>query len=152
MKCFAYYKFEFGFLRIEYENNIVFRIDKTDNITCENKINNFSNNVYSQIREYLDGNRKVFNFNYELIGTQFQRRVWAALCKIPYGETRSYKQIAEFINNIKAFRAVGMANNRNPISIVVPCHRVIGANGSLVGYGGGLEMKKFLLDIEKNKR
>jgi len=81
-------------------------------------------------------------------GTPFQLKVWQALTTIPYGETRSYKQIAEQIGNSKACRAVGLANNRNPISIVVPCHRVIGANGKLVGYGGGLDVKKYLLELE----
>lgn len=151
MKYFAYYPFKFGFLKIEYENNIVFRIDKTAIIDDENKPNIFSDNVFLQIKEYLDGNRKTFEFKYELCGTNFQKKVWNALCNIPYGETRSYKQIAEAIDNPKAVRAVGMANNKNPVIIVVPCHRVIGANGKLVGYGGGLEMKKFLLDIESTK-
>ena len=81
-------------------------------------------------------------------GTPFQKKVWNALQNIPYGETRTYKQIAEEIGNPKACRAVGMANNKNPMIIVVPCHRVIGANGKLVGYGGGLEMKRALLDLE----
>ena len=76
-------------------------------------------------------------------------RVWKALQEIPYGETRSYKEIASAIGNSKACRAVGLANNRNPISVFIPCHRVIGANGSLVGYGGGLDKKAFLLELEK---
>ena len=83
-------------------------------------------------------------------GTVFQQQVWKVLCDIPYGETRSYKQIAEAIGNPKAVRAVGMANNRNPLLIVVPCHRVIGANGKLVGYGAGIEKKEFLLKLEKS--
>ena len=83
-------------------------------------------------------------------GTDFQIRVWQALCDIPYGETRSYKQIAKAIGKPKAVRAVGMANNRNPLLIVVPCHRVIGANGKLVGYGAGIEKKEFLLRLEKS--
>jgi len=78
-----------------------------------------------------------------------QKAVWEALLSIPYGQTRSYKQIAEQIGRPRAYRAVGMANNRNPISIIVPCHRVIGANGKLVGYGGGLEKKQYLLDLER---
>ena len=83
-------------------------------------------------------------------GTVFQQQVWKALCDIPYGETRSYKQIAEAIGNPKAVRAVGMANNRNPLIIVVPCHRVVGANGKLVGYAAGIEKKEFLLKLEKS--
>ena len=101
-----------------------------------------------QLSEYLKGERKTFDLPLNPKGTDFQKRVWRALCDIPYGETRSYKQIAEAIGNPKAVRAVGMANNRNPITIVVPCHRVIGADGKLVGYGGGLEMKEFLLRLE----
>ena len=104
--------------------------------------------AYQQLSEYLKGERKEFDLPLNPKGTDFQKRVWRALCDIPYGETRSYKQIAEAIGNPKAVRAVGMANNRNPITIVVPCHRVIGADGKLVGYGGGLEMKEFLLRLE----
>ena len=83
-------------------------------------------------------------------GTAFQQNVWRALLEIPYGETRSYKQIAEAIGNPKAVRAVGMANNRNPLLVVVPCHRVIGANGKLIGYAAGIEKKEFLLRLEKS--
>ena len=83
-------------------------------------------------------------------GTEFQIQVWKVLQNIPYGETRSYKQIAEAIGNPKAVRAIGMANTRNPLLIVIPCHRVIGKDGSLVGYGEGIEMKEFLLRLEKS--
>ena len=100
--------------------------------------------------EYLIGKRKSFDLPLNPRGTVFQQQVWKALCDIPYGETRSYKQIAEAIGNPKAVRAVGMANNRNPVLIVVPCHRVIGANGKLVGYGAGIEKKEFLLKLEKS--
>lgn len=106
--------------------------------------------AYQQLSEYLKGERKEFDLPLNPKGTDFQKRVWRALCNIPYGETRSYKQIANAVGNSKAVRAVGMANNRNPITIVVPCHRVIGADGKLVGYGGGLEMKEFLLRLEKS--
>ena len=82
-------------------------------------------------------------------GTDFQKKVWQALLTIPFGETRSYKQIAEQIGNVKAVRAVGAANGKNPISIIAPCHRVVGANGKLVGFAGGLENKEILLKIEK---
>ena len=106
--------------------------------------------AYQQLSEYLKGERKEFDLPLNPKGTDFQKRVWRALCDIPYGETRSYKQIAKAVGNSKAVRAVGMANNRNPITIVVPCHRVIGADGKLVGFGGGLEMKEFLLRLEKS--
>lgn len=98
--------------------------------------------------EYLSGKRKAFDFAFELDGTDFQNKVWEELTHIPYGETRTYKEIAIAIGNPKASRAVGMANNKNPISIVVPCHRVIGFDGKLVGYAGGLDMKKALIDLE----
>jgi len=103
----------------------------------------------AQIEEYLNRKRKKFSLPIAMHGTEFQMDVWRALQTIPYGETRSYKEIAELINRPKAVRAVGMANHRNPISIIVPCHRVIGHNGSLTGYGGGLPLKKYLLELEQ---
>ena len=103
-----------------------------------------------QLEEYFAGKRRRFDLPVNPSGTRFQEAVWKELLAIPYGETRSYKQIAQKIGKPKACRAVGMANNRNPISIIIPCHRVIGSNGALVGYGGGLEMKRKLLDLEKN--
>ena len=109
---------------------------------------NLIKEAYRQLSEYLEGKRKVFDLPYKIQGTEFQKRVWKALCDIPYGETRSYKQIAEAIGNPKAVRAVGMANNKNPLLVVVPCHRVIGANGQLVGYASGLEKKRLLLQLE----
>ena len=108
----------------------------------------FIKEVYHQFTEYLIGERKSFDLPFKLTGTDFQNRVWKALCEIPYGETRSYKQIAEAIGNPKAVRAVGMANNRNPLLVLVPCHRVIGCNGQLVGYAAGLNKKQFLLHLE----
>ncbi|MBU3181712.1 methylated-DNA--[protein]-cysteine S-methyltransferase [Clostridium psychrophilum] len=102
-----------------------------------------------QLQEYLKGERKIFDLPLEPNGTEFQQKVWNSLQKIPYGETNSYKDIAKSIGNIKACRAVGMANNKNPILIFIPCHRVIGSNGKLVGYAGGLNVKEKLLQIEK---
>jgi methylated-DNA-[protein]-cysteine S-methyltransferase len=101
-----------------------------------------------QLNEYLIGERTKFDLPLKPEGTAFQKKVWEALCTIPYGQTRSYKEIAVQIGNEKACRAVGMANNRNPISIIIPCHRVIGADRSLVGYGGGLNIKVKLLNLE----
>jgi len=103
-----------------------------------------------QIEEYLNGKRKKFSLPLALQGTEFQMAVWQALQKIPFGETRSYKDIAASIGRPKAVRAVGMANNRNPISIIIPCHRVIGHDGKLVGYGGGLPLKQRLLELERS--
>jgi methylated-DNA-[protein]-cysteine S-methyltransferase len=101
-----------------------------------------------QLREYFAGSRRAFDVELDFRGTDFQRRVWAALLTIPYGETRTYRQIAELIGNPTAVRAVGAANGRNPISIIAPCHRVIGMNGDLTGFGGGLDAKAHLLSLE----
>ena len=106
-------------------------------------------NAILQLNEYLAGKRKSFDLPLKFGGTEFQNRVWNELQKIPYGKTISYKELAERTGNIKACRAVGMANNKNPIPIIIPCHRVIGASGKLTGYAGGLEIKKFLLDLEQ---
>ncbi len=102
-----------------------------------------------QLEAYFAGDRTDFDLELRLIGSEFQRRVWQALLTIPYGETRSYGEIAQQIGATGAARAVGLANGHNPIAIIVPCHRVIGANGSLTGYGGGLDRKRSLLDMEK---
>lgn len=105
-------------------------------------------NAMNQLKEYFDGKRTDFNLKMKLHGTDFQKKVWTYLSKIPYGETRTYKDVAEAIGSPKGFRAVGMANNKNPIAIIFPCHRVIGASGKLVGYGGGLDIKEQLLRLE----
>jgi methylated-DNA-[protein]-cysteine S-methyltransferase len=102
----------------------------------------------TQLAEYFAGDRRDFDLPLAPHGTDFQRRVWAQLQTIPYGTTCSYADIARGIGATNGFRAVGLANGRNPISIIVPCHRVIGADGSLTGYGGGIERKRFLLDLE----
>jgi methylated-DNA-[protein]-cysteine S-methyltransferase len=104
----------------------------------------------AQIKEYFEGKRRQFKLPLVMHGTEFQLAVWRALQDIPYGETRSYKEIAVSIGRPRAVRAVGMANNRNPISIIVPCHRVIGHDGKLVGYGGGLPLKQYLLELERS--
>jgi methylated-DNA-[protein]-cysteine S-methyltransferase len=103
-----------------------------------------------QLTEYLEGKRSTFELPLSPEGTEFQKKVWNVLRTIPYGETFSYKQVAVAVGNPKASRAVGMANNKNPLAIFIPCHRVIGANGKLVGYAGGLPLKEKLLEIEKN--
>lgn len=101
-----------------------------------------------QLLEYLSGQRKVFDLPLNPYGTPFQKRVWQALKAIPWGETRTYRDIAQAVDSPRGFRAVGMANHHNPIPIFIPCHRVVGADGSLTGYAGGLELKKALLSLE----
>ncbi|MBP2327230.1 methylated-DNA-[protein]-cysteine S-methyltransferase [Kibdelosporangium banguiense] len=105
--------------------------------------------VIIQLAEYFAGRRTEFTMPLTLRGTDFQRKVWAGLQQIPYGETWSYGQLADHLGRPTASRAVGLANGKNPIGVIVPCHRVVGANGSLTGYGGGLERKQFLLDFER---
>lgn len=102
-----------------------------------------------QLNEYLKGERQLFSLPLAPEGTPFMKKVWDSLCRIPYGESRSYKQIAGDVGNSKASRAVGLANNRNPIPLIIPCHRVIGSNGKLTGYRGGLDLKQKLLELEK---
>jgi methylated-DNA-[protein]-cysteine S-methyltransferase len=151
MKEIYYYNSPIGTLKIVasegYLNEISFAKKKEENssnlspiiLTCK-----------EQLDLYFLGKLQTFNIPIKfLIGTPFQQEVWQALCKIPYGKTVSYKQIAQNIKREKAVRAVGGANNKNPIVIVVPCHRVIGANGKLVGYGGGIDKKEYLLNLEK---
>ena len=106
------------------------------------------NQGFLELREYFDGKRQAFDLPLFLEGTDFQKKVWYALLTIPYGTTITYKQLAEKIGNVKAVRAVGMANHSNPLALFVPCHRVIGSNGKLVGYAGGLELKEYLLSLE----
>lgn len=105
--------------------------------------------VIKQFDEYFRGIRKDFTIKYEVEGTEFQKKAWKALTEIPYGETRSYKEQAILVGNEKATRAVGSANSKNVISIIIPCHRVIGSNKSLTGYAGGLNRKQWLLEHEK---
>ncbi|MFD9463275.1 methylated-DNA--[protein]-cysteine S-methyltransferase [Streptomyces sp. NPDC060027] len=104
--------------------------------------------VTEQLHAYFDGELKEFTLELRMAGTPFQRSVWDQLRQIPYGEIRSYGELAQSLGNMGASRAVGLANGKNPIGIIVPCHRVVGANGSLTGYGGGLDRKKRLLDFE----
>ena len=103
-----------------------------------------------QLDEYFQGKRTTFSLPFKLTGTPFQLAVWKELQNIPYGQTTSYKEIAQKINKPKACRAVGMANNKNPLPIIIPCHRVIGSNGKLIGYAGGLNLKNYLLELEKS--
>lgn len=147
---FALYKTEFGHLRIGYDRGKVIELSVSA-ASCPNNIgnpNSLSDFTFTQIEQYLAGKRRLFDVPICLRGTSFQLSVWQALMQIPYGQTRTYGEIANIIGNPRASRAVGMANNKNPICIIVPCHRVIGANGGLVGYAAGLDIKKMLLNIE----
>ena len=151
MIAYAYYEYRFGCLRIGYTDSAVVSVD----LASERKsgtASELSDLAFAQISEYLDGRRCRFELPLEPDGTGFQKRVWRALCDIPYGETRSYKDIAAAIGAPKAYRAVGMANHHNPIAIIIPCHRVIGADGSLTGYAGGLDLKRALLELEAANR
>jgi methylated-DNA-[protein]-cysteine S-methyltransferase len=111
----------------------------------------FQNATY-QLDEYFGGSRTEFDLPLKLVGSDFQQRVWNQLAQIPYGTTTNYGELAKRIDNPRGSRAVGLANGRNPISIIVPCHRVVGANGDLTGYGGGLAAKRWLLDFEAKRR
>lgn len=152
MKQIAIYPSPVGNIQIEYANGAVIALKLAKSDTKADPPTAFSQLVCQQLDEYFAGTRTAFSLPLELHGTPFQEKVWAALQQIPYGEVRSYKDIATMIGNPKACRAVGVANNANPLFIIIPCHRVIGANGALVGYGGGLAMKKALLELEKQHK
>ena len=150
MNNIFFYETDLGTIGIRENNkgitNIYFsKINTNDNVEETDLIKE----CYRQLEEYFTGNRMQFNIPLDFEGTEFQKKVWCQLLKIPYGETRSYKEVAIAIGNEKACRAIGMANNKNPIPIIIPCHRVIGSNGKLVGYAGGLNVKEKLLNIEK---
>lgn len=148
----AVYAFAFGRLKIECQDGAVTLLTRTDEPVNVEGRSALTDVVYGQISEYLQGRRREFTFPYILRGSEFQMKVWRALCGIPYGQTRTYGEIAAAVGRPKACRAVGMANHHNPILIAVPCHRVIGANGKLTGYGGGLDMKEFLLALEQQSQ
>ena len=152
MTHLCYYDSPIGMLRIFTNERGVFRIQfafyAMDQINTVEAKTPLLKETIRQLDEYFSGKRKEFKIPLDPQGTEFQMRTWHALQGIPYGETRTYKQIAETINCPKGFRAVGLANNRNPIPIIIPCHRVIGANGELTGYAGGLDVKERLLAIE----
>jgi O-6-methylguanine DNA methyltransferase len=136
-----------GLVRLEFEG----RQQKLNSATAQLQESNSELGPYLQeLNEYFAGQRRQFSLPLDLRGTDFQLACWRALLEIPYGETRSYRDIAQAIGHPHAFRAVGMSNNRNPVAIIVPCHRVIASSGSLCGYGGGLDLKRKLLDLEQS--
>lgn len=151
MKYKHTYKTIIGNIEIAEEDGYIIGVNFNTESRIEDKETELIKETYRQISEYLEGKRKKFNIPIKMQGTEFQKKVWKELTKIPYGEIRSYKQIAENIENPKACRAVGMANHNNPIAIIVPCHRVIGTNNKLVGYAGGLAIKEKLLKIEQQE-
>lgn len=149
MNGYAVYPFAFDQLKIGYQDDAVTLLMRTKEPAGSAGRTALTDLVFQQITEYMDGRRRAFTFPYILRGTAFQQKVWRELCAIPYGETRTYGEIAAAVGNPRACRAVGMANHHNPILIAVPCHRVIGANGKLTGYGSGLDMKEALLQLER---
>jgi methylated-DNA-[protein]-cysteine S-methyltransferase len=156
MKQYCYYQSPFGKLLLIGNDGILEELHFPDAAEqeliaedCQYDETVF-NEVLRQLAEYFAGNRQVFDLKIVPKGTPFQKRVWQELQKIPFGRTASYGEIAERVGNAKACRAIGMANNKNPIPIIVPCHRVIGKNGSLVGFGGGLDLKRQLLNLEND--
>ena len=148
----VYYTYDspFGKITIVSDGNAITSVKTQSHIepAGEEKASTLTDIAAMQLDEYFAGKRKKFDIPISPQGTAFQLSVWKALQAVPYGKTRSYKQIAQAIGNPKACRAVGLANNKNPIWIIIPCHRVIGTDGSLTGYGGGLKMKKKLLEME----
>ncbi|MBS5863200.1 MAG: methylated-DNA--[protein]-cysteine S-methyltransferase [Clostridia bacterium] len=146
---FAVYNTKIGKLKIEYDSDAITGITSAKNEKEQGIRSELSDKTALQLEEYFDGKRKEFDISIKLIGTEFQKKVWNELLKIPYGETVSYKDIAINTGSPKACRAVGMANHNNPILIIVPCHRVINENKKLGGYALGLDLKRRLLELEK---
>lgn len=153
MKNAWHYDFPIGTVLLAEENGALTRLDFMDRDLCPAGYTMAETPLLRraavQLKEYFAGNRKTFDLPLSLQGTPFQMKVWQALQTIPAGTTCSYKDIAVQIGQPRACRAVGGANNRNPIAIIVPCHRVVGHNGHLTGYGGGLAIKEYLLELEK---
>lgn len=149
----AFYTFPCGIFRIQQEGDSIVSVQMVQTPsyeTCTPTL--LTDELAKQLDEYFQGNRQCFDVPYDLKGTPFQKQVWTALCQIPYGQTLSYLDVAQSIGNARACRAVGMANHRNPLLILIPCHRVIGADGSLGGYAAGVDTKQFLLELEQKYR
>ncbi len=146
MKC-CKYKSPIGNLYISADETALYGVSYTPNIETGKNI--IIEKTIQQLEEYFLRKRRLFNLPLNINGTAFQKKVWEELIKIPFGQTRRYKDIAIAIGNPNAYRAVGNANNKNPLAIIIPCHRVIGANGCLIGYAGGIDKKQLLLNFEK---
>lgn len=138
-----------GIISLEADENALLSVGFGDN-GKEMNPNKITALAKDELLRYFDGKLRNFTVPYKLNGTEFQKKVWTALAEIPYGKTQSYEDIAVKIGNSKACRAVGMANNKNKLPIIIPCHRVIGKNGSLTGYAGGTKTKEYLLNLEKS--
>ncbi|MGL5752162.1 MAG: methylated-DNA--[protein]-cysteine S-methyltransferase [Paraclostridium sp.] len=147
---YGYYNSSIGLLEIQVEDNKLIALDFVTDTKKDYKKSEYVDIVIEQLGEYFNGKRKKFKLNLKTNGTDFQTKVWSQLINIPYGKTISYKELAQNIGNEKACRAVGNANNKNKIAIVIPCHRVVGSNNKLVGYAGGIDKKKWLIELEKN--
>lgn len=150
-----FYKTKLGKVLIVEDGQGITKLDLVDDCQDKNealdmivKETSTIAEAYRQLNEYLEGKRTEFTIVLNPKGTEFQKKVWDALRKIPYGETRTYKQVAEAVGSPKGYRAVGMANHHNPILVMIPCHRVIGSNGKLVGFANGLSVKEKLLSLE----
>ena len=152
MDKYAIYTTKLGYFKISYVEKYITAISYLHSYESLGKPTILTDTVAQQLLLYLEGKLSQFDIPLKINGTEFQKKVWQALIDIPYGETRSYKDIANMIGHPKATRAVGMANNKNPFLIVIPCHRVIGSDGSLTGYAAGLDIKVSLLKIEKESR
>lgn len=149
IKHIGLYPCPFGFFRIVEEEDAVVAIDVVKERQEEERPSEVTDWAARELHEYLEGERRAFTFPYRLVGTSFRLQVWKELEKVPYGETTTYKRLAEAIGRPGAYHAVGGAVGANPLGIVVPCHRVIGTNGSLTGYAWGLPMKEALLELER---
>jgi len=145
-----YYKSPIGILEISLGYNVVLGLKVVKNYVKNAEPTDFFTNVATQLDEYFAGSRKLFNLQIQPKGTEFQIKVWEELIKIPYGETKSYQEIAEIIGKPNAQRAVGSACNKNPILLIIPCHRVIAKSGKLTGFAYGLDIKKHLLKLENS--
>ena len=151
-ECLYYYETILGLIGIRANDSAVTGILLRPQGFIDLRENSLTKSMAQQLREYLAGERRNFTVDISFKGTAFQQEVWRALQTIPYGETRSYSQIAVSLGRPRACRAVGGANHCNPLPIVIPCHRVIGRSGSLTGYAGGLELKNRLLELEQKFR
>lgn len=146
---YGYYNSPIGYLEVVTSDTVLLKCNFIEREKTSSKNSpRIMNDALKQLESYFDGTLLEFSLNLELSGTDFQKEVWKKLQKIPFGRTITYKELADKVGKKKAIRAVGSANGRNPISIIIPCHRVIGSDGKLRGYGGGIEKKKWLLDFE----